>query len=460
MKNKINLIYAMVLMVCTVFVSCNEDDLEQTLENAKSVEGNIKTFEDLDNVVGAIYSWMTQTGYYSSYVIKYGDLRSDNAYSQNSATSVSNFNMTGADGYASSTWGAIYSTIGAVNLAIISDGVTGDSKKINHKIGEAYALRALCYFDLLRVYGQQFVTGEGGMNSLGIPYIKDFQTSNYYNARNTVAECKTFIEEDLAKAITLMTASLDDASKKYMTTNGVKALQARIALYFKEFSKARDYANEVIKSNQYNVIPLNKYVNSWKTESNENAIFELAYDNEDNSGTGSLSYTYRHPNFADIVVYDEVLNIFDANDIRIDKQMIDKDTKTPVLLRNVGKYPSEDYSDDLAIIRYEEVVLIYAEALFETGGDALPWLNLIPAQRNATLYTVANKENILLERRKELLFEGFRFDDLARTGKDIPLTSLEDATPITFGDYRYAFPISITEVRRNANVLQNKGYSN
>ena len=54
-------------------------------------------------------------------------------------------------------------------------------------------------------------------------------------------------------------------------------------------------------------------------------------------------------------------------------------------------------------------------------SQALTELNKIPANRNAVTYTNVTMQNILLERRKELAFEGFRFDDIARTGKWICL---------------------------------------
>ncbi|UZR96261.1 RagB/SusD family nutrient uptake outer membrane protein [Chondrinema litorale] len=112
-------------------------------------------------------------------------------------------------------------------------------------------------------------------------------------------------------------------------------------------------------------------------------------------------------------------------------------------------------------MRYEEVVLLYAESLVELGdASALSVLNQIPTNRNAELYTEATKANVLLERRKELCFEGFRFNDLARTGNDIPLV---DAIRQThggpeYGSYNYAFAIPVSELDANSNMVQNKNY--
>ena len=119
-------------------------------------------------------------------------------------------------------------------------------------------------------------------------------------------------------------------------------------------------------------------------------------------------------------------------------------------------------SDDIFIFRYEEVILNYAEALFELADpDALTWLNLIPAERNATPYLGIAKDSILLERRKELCFEGFRFHDLARTGRDIPLVSpfQQSHGGPEYGSYKYAFPIPLVELNAYSNMVQNYGYS-
>jgi hypothetical protein len=67
---------------------------------------------------------------------------------------------------------------------------------------------------------------------------------------------------------------------------------------------------------------------------------------------------------------------------------------------------------------------------------------------------------VLLERRKELCFEGFRFDDLARTGSDIPLVDQYRQTHggPKYGSYKYAFPIPTVEMTANSNMVQNDGY--
>ena len=131
-------------------------------------------------------------------------------------------------------------------------------------------------------------------------------------------------------------------------------------------------------------------------------------------------------------------------------------------LRNLGKFPALNGDDNVAVIRFEEVILNYAEALFEQSktADALTQLNRITANRNATAHTSINKSTILEERRKELIFEGFRFFDLTRVNAGIPVVDpLQNIqNPINAGDYRLALPIPLVEMDSNSNMVQNDGY--
>jgi hypothetical protein len=104
-----------------------------------------------------------------------------------------------------------------------------------------------------------------------------------------------------------------------------------------------------------------------------------------------------------------------------------------------------------------------AEALFEINNadaNALTHLNSIATNRNAPAHTVANKANIILERRKELMFEGFRFDDLMRTGASVVVLGSNQNTiqTLTYPNDLFAYPIPIGEINANSNMVQNKGY--
>ncbi len=215
-----------------------------------------------------------------------------------------------------------------------------------------------------------------------------------------------------------------------MSTWGAYALQSRVGLYFGEWADVITASEAVIGSAAFQIMSQENFIGSWVEKSSANSIFELAYNTTDNNNINGLSQIYRGAAYGDIQVLEDLLTIFDDGDVRADTSyMIGKGAETG-LLRNIGKYPSVDYSDNINLIRYEEVILNYAEALFEStqAGLALTQLNLITAARGAQPWSVASKEIILKERRRELCFEGFRHDDLARNGMDIPLVNSFDQT--------------------------------
>jgi len=445
--------------------SCSEESLEPSMEQDKIVEGSITKAADVQGLLYGAYDRMTQTSYYGRDLIIYEEIRADNCFSNGNSgrfINPSKMSMTVNDAYPRDTWTSIYEVIASCNILIGLDpaAIEGDLAEINHYIGQAYALRALGHFDLLKLFGQQHVT-DGG--DVGIPYIKEYKGTDLTPSRNTVAEVKGFIESDLAQAINLMSEALNDPSHVYMSTWGAYALQSRVALYFGEWDKVITAAEAVIGSGAYQIISEFEFISSWYTKSSPNSIFELAYSTTDNNNINGLSQIYRGTAYGDIQALEDLQNIFDDGDVRGDRLMIGTGYESgDTVLRNNGKYPSADYSDNINLIRYEEVILNYAEALVESNraGDALTQLNLLTAERGAQAYAVATKENVLLERRKELCFEGFRHDDLARNGMDIPLVSPFEQTHDgpAYGSYNYAFPIPEVEMNANSNMVQNQGY--
>lgn len=454
----------MVVGVAALLSSCGKESLEPSMAQDKVVEGSITKAEDVQGVLYGAYNRLTQTSYYGRDLIIYGEIRADNAFSNGNSgrfTNVAKMSMVTTDGYASGTWTDIYEVIASCNILIGLDPaeIEGDAAEINHMVGQAYALRALGHFDLLKLYGQHHVSTGGGV---GIPYIEEYKGEDLTPSRNTADEVKGKIEADLATALSLMSVDLNDASHCYMSTWGAYALQSRVALYFGEWSTVITAAEAVINSGAYQIIPEADFIASWYTKSSPNSIFELAYSTTDNNNINGLSQIYRGAAYGDIQALADIQTIFDDGDVRADTSyMIGIGAETG-LLRNLGKYPSADYSDNINLIRYEEVILNYAEALFESGqaAAALTQLNLITAERGAQPWAEATKANILQERRRELCFEGFRHDDLARNGMNIPLVSPLEQTHEgpAYGSFNYAFPIPEVEMNANSNMTQNQGY--
>lgn len=468
--NKFKVLYLAVAILGLSLQSCNEDSLDPTLDSVKYYPEGIKTVADLNVMLKGAYDRMSKTAYYGRDYIIYGEVRSDNCFANGRSgrfLTPASFGLGKNDAYATDTWFQIYRVIASANTVIdnYTRELEGDETEKNHIAGQAFAIRALAHFDLLKLYGQQHVGGQ-----LGIPYVKTYkgEGANYFPARDSIARVKQYIYDDIAQALSLMSEALNDDSKEYLTTFAVQALKSRVAIYFGDWQKAKEACEAIISSNKFSIVTAANYIEYWTKDGGVNSIFELAFSSTDNNNINGLQYIYRGTSYGDIRALPDLYNNFESTDIRKDPKMFAlapwKGTQTQ--LTNLGKYPSSDYSDNIPIFRYEEVILNYAEALFELGQSglggltALDYLNMIPANRNATLYATIDLNNILLERRKEFAFEGFRFHDLVRRGLPIPKVSglQRFAAAIPYGDYRLAFPIPQTELNANGNMIQNPGY--
>jgi hypothetical protein len=478
--------YLMLFVAVTVIVSCSEEDLEPTLSLDKDLSSGITSAGDLASVLNSAYDRMSVSGYYGRNFVIDGDVRTDNGYSNvNSGrfqSSGMNYTAQGAG-----PWGSIYGVIAITNIVIGADIATlsGSATQIAHTQGQAYALRALAHFDLLKSYGQHFITGQGGGASLGVPYVKTYKDpANLTPARGTVGSNVGDIAADLTTAIAMMSQSLDSSSS-YMTVAGAYAVLARAALYAGSvdpslYATAGTAAKWVIDNSGRSPVGASGFAASYVTDNASNSILELAFSGTDSRGINGIAYILRGTSYGDVRILTrdvdangvkvganlDLLDILTAADVRGSADMIGVAQGYPTVL---GKYPTMSGADNITILRVEEMHLIYAEAMLRAGdaATALTYLNNIPAIRGlgAGYYASATLENILLERRKEFYFEGLRYDDLLRTGQGMPLIDtfkqLNDdltGTPPAYGSYRTAYPIGTGEMNANPNMVENYGY--
>lgn len=437
--------------------SCTTKDLEPTLAQSKSVEQSVNKVDNLFSILKGIHSLMSGSGYYGQDVIITNEVRSDNAFSNGNSGRYTTESQFLYNDNSDLIWNNAYEVIANTNIIINADveALEGDTDYGRHIQGQAMAIRALAHFDLLREYGQQH-TGAG---NLGVPVITEYKGEDLFPSRNTVDEVKAAVYSDLETAFSMMDSQYDNTNV-YISKYAAKALESRVAVYFGDWPRAVSAAEAVINSGMYSIISADSYVSSWTANGGSNVIFELSASQVDNAGINGLAYIYQinadGSGYGDVVATAEVADIYEDSDVRLGILDTEGD-----FVRNVGKYADNvNFTYNIPLIRYEEVVLNYAEALLETGGDALTELNKIPANRGASLYTEATKENVLLERRRELVFEGFRFDDMLRTGMDMEAIGTNGMVVevIDYPSNLFAWPIPISEMNANSNMVQNEGY--
>lgn len=441
------------LFCVSLFSACTTDDLEPTLAQAKSVEGSITDVGNLYGLLKGAMNNLSNGSYYGTAYYATNEVRSDNCFSNGNSgryITEASFEQNRNAGF---IWSSAYQAIANANIIINTDitSLSGNATEGRTYQGQALVIRALAHFDLVKTYGQH-TTSSG---NLGIPVVTEFKGEDLFPARNALSEVYNAVISDLQEAYSLIDESVATSSV-FPTKMAAKALEARVHLYFKEYDKAAAAAKIVIDSGKFSIIGASNFVSSWAA--NGNSIFEIDYSSTDTQG---LAYIMRTNDgqgvYGDVQAVSDLKDIYDTDDVRLGILGYEGSR-----LRNLGKYPNFQGFDNIPIIRYEEVVLIYGEALLWTGNasGALTYLNLVASNRNANLYTEASLDNFLLERRREFVFEGVRWDDMMRIGMDADAVGPDEIvlSTLNFPNNKFAYPIPIVELDANSNMVQNAGY--
>ena len=268
---------------------------------------------------------------------------------------------------------------------------------------------------MLRNYGQHFVDGQGGANSLGVPYVKTYKDPAHLQPpRDTVLSNVTDIMSDFQGGIALMSNGAVNQDSSYMSADAAYALMARAALYFGSvdssfYATAGTAAKWVIDNSSATPVSASAFKASYYTDNASNSLFELEATGTDNPSINGLAYAFRGTSYGYYRILtgdncaacgDDLYDIFAADaatDVRFTVNgMIGTQQGEPTV---IGKYPTMNGTDNITIIRVEEMHLIYAEALLRAGNaaGALTYLNNIPAIRGGTPYTTATLDNIPLD---------------------------------------------------------------
>ncbi len=322
--------------------------------------------------------------------------------------------------------------------------------------GQALFLRALCHFDLVRVFAQPY-NYTADASHLGIPVLTITPGPNDNPSRNTVKEVYDQILIDLKEAATILTDE-KAMDSHYASLQAVNAMQARVYLYMEDWQNAYDYAVKAIAGQDLadKATLINMYANL--TTQGE-AIFRLS--GEAMSGQQKAFYNTQ------CVPSDQLLNMFDAEDIRL--KLLREGDKAKCLKYHATTVPdNDDKREDPIVFRLSEMYLTAAEAAWhlQRYADARNYVkagllrNIGDEKATAELakYTDAELINLIRnERTKELCFEGHNLFDITRWKQSV----IRDANTSSSvreqhypSDY-FILPIPQYELDANANMLPN-----
>jgi len=470
------------LFISTILVSCSNDFIDLIPKSTVSIEMLYKTDKDFQDAVIGGYS-ILQSQYQNMWI--YGDVRGDDSETQiikADAWSYSDlFITTSTDGTLNSTWRNYYSLIFRVNM-VLTQIENADPAVVTNKtrhIAEAKFLRALAYFDLVRIFGD-------------VPLVTKPLTAPeaLLTPREKVAVVYDLIMSDLMDAEQNLPNSYTGANIGRVTRGAAKTILGKVYLTRHEFGKAESKLQEVTTMG-YSLLPVYTDLFDPAKKRNSEYIFDIEYA-PGNNITNVFSNRF-YPNQAAFQTFygvrgiggeansptEELRHLFEDHDKRKDITVgvyggwIGKDgefipitASTSMSYTKKYLYPtaqSDDSQCNWHVTRYGDVVLMYAEALNENGktNEALTWLNMIRTRAGVSTYSGLNqsetREAIYTERRFELSFEGHRWFDLVRYGR-----AYEKMAPKGMKPHMTVFPIpwsQIQVVNNKAILWQNEGYS-
>jgi hypothetical protein len=458
-------------LVLSALTSCGNDWLNVSPYDGVPSETALNNSAALESARTGMYKALKGTSdfvdYYGRNMFVYGDVRGEDvqynaSYGSGRAEFYYKMEYRTADdfGQGSAIWQSPLITIGRANRIIaavdggkISDASSNASVVAQYK-NEARVVRALCLFDLTRVYGEPYLKDNGA--SLGAPIDTTVYDYNIQVGRNTVAECYTQVIKDLTEAIASGALSTSK-TQGYINKWAAEALLSRVYLTKGDYKNALSVSEDVINNSPYQLWTRDQYVNAWSntdaSHTNE-MLFEFVITNNsdwvDRNGYAYLtienSNKLTDPGYGDIVITKSFSDslLTDGKDIRNDIVAAATDDSKNAF----------DAHDKTAAAKYLNAIIDNRT----TDKSKEVTASNITAQR------------IYMERRKELVGEGQRYFDALRRGETITRYTSSanqgwhsilnpDAQVINTWTSKKALPlIPSYEMDANSNMQQNPLY--
>ncbi len=484
-----------VILVCAIVctLSSCKKFLEETPKNLVSTVNYYQTSADAVSAVNSIYAYLNATSsapyggvYFNSFWLTAG-LSSDEMNNNQAGApyfdQLSNFTYSSQNSALEDIWAYHYKAITIANIAISRiPAISMDTTLKNRLLNEAHFLRGLLYFDMVRMFGR-------------IPLLAQENEPLKPNEASVNAIYAQIIA-DLTAAENLP-ASYSAGNGLGRATNGAaKSILAKVYLTLKQWDLCAAKSLEVINSGQYSLWQDFNSVFKLSSRNGQEAIFSVGFGDANGAisfwEVGQFNVRLLPPALSVEGVQNaqgwqvptqQLYDSYDPNDRRLSTtfitQVYNPDGTVTTIKPYIRKYwdsvaepQGNGTANDYPVIRYADVLLMYAEASNELGNsaNAYTYINMVRkrARYNGSVYLnilpdytslsqAQFRAAILQERRWEFVAEGQRWFDLARTGT--LQTLVPAAKPgVVPAQKNYLFPIPQNEIDLNSNLSQNTGY--
>ncbi len=387
---------------------------------------------------------------------------SGNLVVPNSVQNIYSFNDNSNSSDLSNFYQNSYAIINNLNLILekvddLQDATDSEKKQIK---AESLAMRAYIHFQLAKMYSQNY-TYTPDASHLGIVYnTHSLKVGIDCPIRQTAKSTFDLLENDILTAIGLYQnkkAIPSGEDKNYISKNVAKAIAADIFLWKNDWKKAYEYSNQVINESGLTLSDLYN-LDNWATSE---MLFELP-NTINNDSPVSAIYTQMGVSRPNYTLSNDLYSKFDSTDKRLTLLSV-RTYKTAGYTTNPSYRFTKKYAGNLnnAIYRLSEMYFIRAEANLKLAKniDALADINIIRARAGLSNLTNVSIDDILLEKRKEFVFENKYFFDLMRNHKNIERKNcLSEVCNITYPNDKFVLPLPNRTIEVNVNLKQNPSY--
>ncbi|MFT6335288.1 MAG: tetratricopeptide (TPR) repeat protein [Saprospiraceae bacterium] len=463
--------FSTILLGITVLTSCSEN-LNLSPITQKSATLFYSTEQEVEIGVNGAYAQLQSNGLYGLDIIGVGEISGEDSFEEIAANDggrfgqLDDFSTNAGNDLVGDIWRESYEGIQRTNIVlnrIQEVDYENIEVKIN-RIGEMKFLRALLYFNLVRLFGD-------------VPLVIQETTnpSEYFGqGRSAASEVYAQIELDLEQAIEeLPIVKVAGRPAK----GAAQALLADVLMNQGQYAESIPYFMNIVNSNKYILVESTADLFGTQNEGNDEILFEVQFaSGVDGNNEGSPAAAQFRPSGTTAnakghnLPYSQFVTLYADEDTRKSDYVGLDANANPFYFSTkyeVSQTGPSDSGSDYYVIRYADVLLKYAEALAETGRVSEAAILLDQVRNRAGLAnTDASNETqiknaIALERRFEFIGEGHRWFDLKRTNNAITVMNAwfaAQGTGILLNGTNLLLPIPQSQIDTDPEIKQNTGY--
>ncbi|WP_295231579.1 RagB/SusD family nutrient uptake outer membrane protein [uncultured Chryseobacterium sp.] len=460
------------VVILLLLQSCSSDLLNTSPEATKVTSQFYTDASQIEQGINAVYGTLQYTGQYQQAMLVIGEIPSDNTYDEVPANDSFTygefdfFTIQPNNSLIASTWKDHYIGIQQANIILNRIDAIQDMAQAtkSNRIGEMKFLRALMYFNLVRVFGD-------------VPLVtKETTNVNDYfgQGRTPVSEVYAFIEKELKDAIPLLPAAT--TQKGRVTKAAAMGILGKVLITENKYTDALPYLSQ-IEGLGYSLLFDVSKIFDVTNKNNAEIIFDVQFASGINGNSeGSPAFQLFSPSGTVAgakghnLPTKEIYNLYTDDDKRKSAYIGLTSNGIPYTKKIVKtSNVIADGGSNIVVLRLADVYLMIAECYAKANdlSNANVYLNKIKSRAGIASVNLVSQQALLAEidkeRRLELVGEGHRWFDMVRTGKAVQVMTQHFAsTPgystATIDQHNLLMPVPQGQINTDPAIKQNPGY--